>query len=71
MEYVHSQIQLSAIPWILARQAPLSMGLSWQEHWSGLPFPSSGDIPHPGIKPMSPVFAGELFTTEHQRSPID
>ena len=66
-----SHVLLFAIPWILASQAPLSMGLSWQEHWSGLPFPSSGDIPHPEIKPVSPVLTGELFTTEHQGSPID
>ena len=60
-------VLLFAIPWILARQAPLSMGLSWQEHWSGLPFPSSGDIPHPGIKPMSPVFAGGFFISAAPR----
>ena len=40
-------------PWTVASQAPLSMELSRQEYWSGLPFPSSGDLPNPGIKPMS------------------
>ena len=44
-----------ATPWTLTCQAPLSMGFSRQEHWSGLPFPSPGDLPNPGIKPMSPV----------------
>ena len=39
--------------WTVARQAPLSMGFSRQGYWSGLPFPSPGDLPHPGIKPAS------------------
>ena len=46
------------------RQAPLSMGFSRQEHWSGLPFPSPGDLTNPGIEPTSPALAGEFFTTE-------
>ena len=45
----------SATTWTVAHQAPLSMELSKQEYWSGLPFPSPGDLPHPGIKPVSPV----------------
>ena len=48
----------------------LSMGFSRQEYWSGLPFPSLGDLPNPGIKPTSPVspaFAGGFFTTEPPR----
>ena len=44
-------------------QAPLSMGFSRQEHWSGLPFPSPEDLPHPGIEPASPALAGRFFTT--------
>jgi len=48
----------------IARQAPLSIGFPRQEYWSGLPFPSSGDLPKPGIKPMSPALAGGFFTTE-------
>ena len=36
-------------PWTITHQAPLSMGFSGQEHWSGLPFPSAGDLPHPGV----------------------
>ena len=53
-------------PWTVAPQAPLLMGFSRQEFWSGLPFPSSGDLPDPGIEPtalMSPVLAGGFFTT--------
>ena len=53
-------------PWITARQAPLSMGFYRQEDWNGLPFPSPGDLPNPGIEPeslASPTLAGRLFTT--------
>ena len=52
------------IPWTVAYQAPLSMGISRLEYWSGFPFPSPGDLLNPGIKPMSPAFAGRFFTTE-------
>ena len=60
------QVQLSVTPWTVAHQAPLSMGFSRQEYWSGLQFPSAGDLPHPGIKPIcltSPKLAGGFFTT--------
>ena len=50
-----SHVQLFATPWTVAYQAPLSMGFSRQEYWSGLPFPSPGDLPNPGIKPRSPA----------------
>ena len=53
-----------ATPWTVARQAPLSMGFSRQEYWSGLPFPSPGDLPDPGIKSLFPVLAGGFFTTD-------
>ena len=46
---------LFATPWTAAPQAPLSMGFPRQEYWSGLPFPSPGDLPHLGIEPPSPV----------------
>ena len=52
-------------PWTVAHQAPLSMELSRQEYWSGLPFPIPGDLPDPGIEPTSPVspaLAGGFFT---------
>ena len=50
----------------VAHQAPLSIGFSRQEYWSGLPCPPPGDLPNPGIKPaslISPVLAGRFFTT--------
>ena len=61
-----SHVQFFATAWTIACQAPLSMGFSWQEYWSGLPFPSLGDLPNAGIKPasrMSPALAGRFFTT--------
>ena len=45
-------------------QAPQSMRFSREEYWSGLPFPSLGDFPDPGIEPVSPALAGRFFTTE-------
>ena len=48
-----SRVRLFATPWTVAYQAPLSMGFSRQEHWSGLSFPSPGDLPDPGIEPWS------------------
>ena len=55
-----------ATPWTVARQAPLSMGFSRQEYWSGLSFPSPGGLPDPGIEPefpVSPALACGLFTS--------
>ena len=49
-----SFVQLFATLWTVALRAPLSMGFSWQEYWSGLPFPPPGDPPNPGIQPISP-----------------
>ena len=57
-----------ATPWTVAHQAPLSMGFSRQEYWSGLPFPS-GDLPDPGIKSTSPALGGMFFTTEPPGKP--
>ena len=51
-----SHVWLFATPWTVACQAPLSMGFSRQEYWSGLPFPLPGDLPDSGIKPASPLF---------------
>ena len=48
-----------AIPWTIARQAPLSMGFSRQEYWSGLPFPTPGDLPNPGTEPESPALQAD------------
>ena len=61
-----SLVWLFATPWTVACQAPLSMEFSRQEYWSGLPFPTPGDIPNPGIEPefpASPELAGGFFTT--------
>jgi len=55
-------------PWTVALQAPPSMGFLREEYCSGLPFPSSGDPPDPGIESVSPVLAGGLFTTKPQES---
>ena len=54
-------------PWTATCQAPLSMGFFRQEYWSGLPFPSPGDLPDPGIKSRSPALTGGFFTTEPPR----
>ena len=51
-------------------QAPLSMACPRQEYWSGLPFPSPGDLPDPGIEPRPPALAGRFFTTEPPAKPI-
>ena len=61
-----SRVQLFATPWTVACQAPLSMGFSEQEYWSGLPCPPLGDLLDPGIEPtflISPVLVGGFFTT--------
>ena len=50
-----SRVQLFATPWTVVHQAPWSMGFSRREYWSGLPFPSLGDLPNPGIEPRSPT----------------
>ena len=66
MLVVFSHVQLFVIPWSVANNTPLSMEFSRQEYWSGVPFPPPGDLPYPGIKPMSlasPVLAGRFFTT--------
>ena len=67
-----SRVWLFATPWTVAHQAPLSMGFSRQEYWSGLPCPPPGDLPNPGIKPASPATSvsqvGSL-PLSHQGSP--
>ena len=59
-----SHVWLFATPWTVANQAPLSMGFSRQEYWSGLPFPSPGDLPDPGIKPRSPALWADALLSE-------
>ena len=56
-----SHVRLFGTPWSVARQAPLSMGFSRQEYWSGLLFPAPGDLPHPGMEP-SPLASTALAT---------
>ena len=51
-------------PWTVAHQAPLPMGFSRQECWSGLPFPSPGDLPDPGIEPGSPTLQADALPSE-------
>ena len=60
-----SRVRLFVTPWTIAHQAPLSMGFSRQEYWSGLPFPPPGDLPDSGTEPaclLSPALAGGFFT---------
>ena len=59
-----SHVQLFATPWTVAYQAPPSMGFSKQEYWSGLPFPSPGDLPDPGIEPGSPTLKADTLPSE-------
>ena len=62
-----SHVWFFATPWTVAHQAPLSIGFFRQEYYSGLPFPSRGDLPNPGIEsasPAPPALAGGFFTTE-------
>ena len=58
-----------ATPWTVALQAPLSMGFYRQVYWSGLPFPSPGDLPNPGIEPESPAFQADALTSEPPGKP--
>ena len=57
-------VQLFTTPWTVAHQAPLSMGLPRQEYWSGLPFPSPGDLPDRGIKPRSPALQADSLPSK-------
>ena len=59
-----SRVRLFATPWTVAYQAPPSMGFSRQEYWNGLPFPSPGDLPDPGIEPRSPALQADDLTSE-------
>ena len=66
-------VQLSVIPWTVAHQPPWSMRFSRQEYWNGLPFPTPGDLSHPGIEPMSvasPELSGRFFPSVPPRKPL-
>ena len=58
------RVRLFGTPWTVAYQAPLSMGFSRQEYWSGVPFPSPGDLPDPGIEPRSPALQADALLSE-------
>ena len=60
----HSSVPAGINPWTVACQAPLSMGFSGQEYWSGLPWPSPGDLPDPGIDPLYPALQADSLLTE-------
>ena len=64
-----SRVRLFETPWTVAYQAPLSMGFSRQECWSGLPFPSPGDLPNTGIEPGSPALQAEALPSEPPGEP--
>ena len=64
-----TRVQLFATPWTVAYQAPPSMGFSRQEHWSGWPFPSPGDLPDPGIEPRSLTLEENALTSEPPGKP--
>ena len=64
-----SHVQLFVTPWTVAYQAPPSMGFSRQECWSGLPFPSPGDLPDPGVKPGSPTLQADALPSEPPGKP--
>ena len=65
-----SRARLLATPWTGAYEAPPSMGFSRQEYWSGLPLPSPGDLPDPGIKPGSPALEADTLTSEPPGKPL-
>ena len=64
-----SRVRLFVTPWTVAHQAPQSMGFSRQEYWSGLPSPSPGDLPDPGIEPRSPALQVDALTSEPPGKP--
>ena len=64
-----SCVRLFSTTWTVARQAPLSMGFSWQEHWSGLPCPPPGDLPNPGNDPRSPTLHTDSLLSEPPGKP--
>ena len=64
-----SHVQLFVTPWTVAYQAPLSIGFSRQDYWSGLPFPSPGDLPNPGIESMSPALQTGTLPSEPPGKP--
>ena len=66
-----SRVRLFATPWTVAYKAPPSMGFSRQECWSGLPFPSPGDLSNPGIEPRSPALRADALPSEPPGKPYE
>ena len=66
-----SRVRFFTTPWTVAYHAPLSMGFSRQEYWSGVPLPSPGDLPHPGIEPSSPALQADALLSEPPGKPIN
>ena len=66
-----SRVRLFVTPWTVAYQALLSVGFSRQEYWSGLPFPSPGDLPDPGIEPGFPALEADTLTSEPPGKPLE
>ena len=64
-----SRVQLFETPWTVPHQARQSMEFSRQEYWSGLPFPSPGDLPNPGIEPGSPALQADALPSEPPGKP--
>ena len=64
-----SRVQIFATPWTVAHQAPPPMEFSRQEYWSGLPFPSPGDLPDLGIEPRSPTLQADTLPSEPPGNP--
>ena len=65
-----SRVRLFATPWTVAHQTPPSVGFSRQEYWSGLPFPSPGDLPNPGIEPRSSALQEDSLPSEPTGKPV-
>ena len=65
-----SRVRLFVTPWTVAHQAPPSVEFSRQEYWSGLPFPSPGDLPDPGIEPGSPTLQTDALPSEPPGKPM-
>ena len=65
-----SPVGVFATPWTVAYQASLSMGFSRQEYLSGVPFPSPGDVPNPGIEPGSPALQADALLSDPPGKPL-
>ena len=71
VSYVLSHVILFVTLWTVSRQAPLSLEFSRQEYWSGLPFPSPGDLPDPGTEPGSPALQADSLQSLDQEDPLE